>query len=92
MEHDRYEELVRLTGLLEEQIRIKAEQSGILIVGPADATIAKVNDRYRRVVYFKHVQYNTLVELKNTAEEMIESETAFKDCFVTFDFDPIHGY
>jgi primosomal protein N' (replication factor Y) len=51
-----------------------------------------MNDRYRRVVYFKQVQYNTLIDLKNEAERMIEEEPRFKKGFVTFDFDPVHGY
>jgi len=92
MEHDRYGELTRLTDYLVEQLRQKIRDKQILMVGPADATIVKINDRYRRVVYFKHVQYNTLVELKNAAEQVIEEKAAFQDCFITFDFDPVHGY
>lgn len=92
MEHDRYEVLTRLTGLLVEWLEEEIDQKQIVTVGPADATIVKINDRFRRVVYFKHVQYNTLVELKNVAEQVIEKETAFRDCFITFDFDPVHGY
>ncbi|MCM1178808.1 MAG: primosomal protein N' [Clostridium sp.] len=92
MEHDKYEELVRLTGLFVERIGETIRQKQILTVGPADATIVKISDRYRRVVYFKHVQYNTLVELKNAAEQAIEKEAVFQDCFITFDFDPVHGY
>ena len=92
MEHDRYEELAKLSQYLAESLKDKLEELGIQIVGPADATIGKINDRYRRVVYFKHVQYNTLVELKNAAEGMLDKETVFKDCYITFDFDPVHGY
>lgn len=92
MEHGHYEELVRLTIFLKEKLQLWANEKKVQIVGPADATITKVNDRYRRVVYFKHIQYNTLVELKDAAECVIEEETAFKACTVMFDFDPVHGY
>ncbi|MDE6434286.1 MAG: primosomal protein N' [Lachnospiraceae bacterium] len=92
MEYDQYEELVRLTGIFVERLGEIICQKQIITVGPADATIVKISDRYRRVVYFKHVQYNTLVELKNVAEQVIEKDAVFKDCFITFDFNPVHGY
>jgi primosomal protein N' (replication factor Y) len=92
VEHEQYEELVWLTDWLQKQLKEFADSRQIQIVGPCDATIVKMNDRYRRVVYFKQVQYNTLIDLKNEAERMIEEEPRFKKGFVTFDFDPVHGY
>lgn len=92
MEHDRYEELVFLADRLKEHFVKWGQNNGILVIGPCDASIVKINDRYRRVVYLKHVQYNTLVEIKNKSEYFMERDAAYKDCYVSFDFDPIHGY
>lgn len=92
MEHERYDVLVNLTDMLKRQLQFWCEQYTISLIGPCDATIVKVNDRYRRVVYLKHVQYNTLVEIKNQVENYIEQNNLFKECFIVFDFDPIHGY
>ena len=92
MEHERYEELVRLADNLKEHFNKWGQEDKILVIGPCDATIAKINDRYRRVVYLKHVQYNTLIEMKNKAEAVIEQDASFKDCYISFDFDPVHGY
>lgn len=92
MECDRYERLVRLTDILKENLTKWGDSDKVLIIGPCDATIVKINDRYRRVVYLKHVQYNVLVEMKNKTEDFIEKETPYKDCYISFDFDPVHGY
>ena len=92
MEHAQYEDLIRLADKLKEHFEKWGQKDKILVIGPCDATIVKINDRYRRVVYLKHVQYNTLVDMKNKAEEFIEQEPAFKDCYISFDFDPVHGY
>ena len=89
MEHDKYEELCRLSDILKD---IFGEATPVRRIGPCDATIAKVNDRYRRVIYLKHEEYDRLVEAKNIAEEYLEGNAEFKDCHVSFDFDPIHGY
>lgn len=92
MEHDRYEELVVLADRLKDNLTKWGQKDEVLVIGPCDATIVKINDRYRRVVYLKHVQYNTLVDIKNKAEDFMEQEAAYKDCYVSFDFDPVHGY
>lgn len=92
MEHDRYEKLVSLADQLKEHFVKWGQDDKVLVIGPCDASIVKINDKYRRVVYLKHVQYNTLVEIKNKAENFMEKEAAYKDCYVSFDFDPVHGY
>ncbi|MCM1498092.1 MAG: primosomal protein N' [Clostridium sp.] len=89
MEHDRYEELCRLSAILKG---IFDGDNPVRSIGPCDATIAKVNDRYRRVIYLKHEEYDRLVEAKNKAERYLEGNAEFKDCHVSFDFDPVHGY
>ena len=92
MEHDRYEELVKFSEQLKEKLLVWGKSREVQVIGPCDATIVKINDRYRRVVYLKHVQYNTLVEMKNYTENYLDRKTAYKECFVSFDFDPVHGY
>ena len=62
------------------------------VIGPCDATIAKVNDRYRRVIYLKNKDYGSLVRIKNSMETYIEGKTEWKKCYISFDFNPMHGY
>lgn len=92
MEGEQYQEVVKLSEQIKENMAVWGEKDDVRIIGPCDATIAKINDRYRRVIYLKHVQYECLVELKNRAEVFLENSQGFKDCFVSFDFDPVHSY
>lgn len=92
MEHEQYEELCQLSDELSKKLAEWGKSSKVGVIGPSDATIAKVNDRYRRVVYLKHKQYEELIKVKDLAELFIEQHPQFKNCFVTFDFDPVHSY
>lgn len=62
------------------------------IIGPCDATVSKVNDRYRRVIYIKNKNYASLVAVKNSIETYLENKDEWKKCYISFDFDPVHGY
>lgn len=98
MEHSSYDKLVQLSETLKQEILSwqpydKTEREQLLkIIGPSDATIVKMNDRYRRVLYLKQINNEKLIEAKNVIEQFIDSDGEWKDCFVSYDFDPIHGY
>ena len=78
-----------LAGTCKEAFRKKK----VLIIGPAKATIEKVNDTYRYVIYGKHKEYGRLIEVKDFMEEMLESKKEqVKQVSVTFDFDPMNGF
>ncbi|MDF2820776.1 MAG: primosomal protein [Clostridiales bacterium] len=64
----------------------------IEVIGPTFATIGKVNDLYRKVVYLKHNDYNVLREIKNYVEGYIEYSDSFKNVMIQFDFNPLISY
>ncbi|MBQ6814886.1 MAG: primosomal protein N' [Lachnospiraceae bacterium] len=61
-------------------------------IGPADANISKINDVYRKVIYYKHPQYEKLVEIKNTVENMLDGLDEMKKISIQFDFNPMSGF
>ncbi|MDD6058258.1 MAG: primosomal protein N' [Clostridiales bacterium] len=63
----------------------------IFRIGPADATVAKVNDIYKKVIYLKAEHYQTLVLIKDKAEQFIRENKDYKNVTVWFDFNPING-
>lgn len=71
---------------------VKHTDSEISIIGPSDATLAKMNDIYRRVIYLKHLDYDLLVNIKNYLEGYIEFSDIFKNTAVLFDFNPMNMY
>lgn len=75
-----------------QQAQEKGKLSGLQVIGPADAAVAKVKDIYRRVLYFKHQEYQTLVQIKDVLEQFISRHREFKNVSVQFDFDPMNGF
>ena len=59
----------------------------VLVIGPSDAQISKINDVYRRVVYAKSSDYEALAALKDRIEEDRAQRGDFQS-HVEFDFNP----
>jgi primosomal protein N' (replication factor Y) (superfamily II helicase) len=70
---------------------LKEKKDGVSLIGPADATVAKINDIYRKVLYLKHADYAALVRVKDVVEEMTITGELWKDVLVRFDFDPMNA-
>ncbi len=66
----------------------KAEQEGWMLIGPARAGIAKINDLYRNVLYIKHQDYEALVRAKDILEAYWQNKS-IRDANILFDFDPV---
>ena len=63
----------------------------INMIGPSDATIRKISDVFRQVIYVKSPSAQALKQLKDLAERYAEEHPEGK-IRMTFDFDPLHGY
>lgn len=78
------------------QMHIDAEDDlkgkKIQMVGPADASIAKINDIYRKVIYIKTKEYQDLVVLKDRLEYYMKDNRDFAQVSVQFDFNPMSGF
>lgn len=75
-----------LAGKLSDDIMDK-----VVLIGPTEATIKKISDVFRYMIYAKSKERDALVAIKDTAEAYI-SEMNVKSVRVTFDFDPLSGY
>lgn len=63
---------------------------GLYLIGPADASIAKIKDLYRKVIYIKHEKYQILVMIKDKLEQYIREHGLFETITVQFDFNPMN--
>ena len=80
----------RLRAIMEQQ-----KEPGAVFIGPALATIGRINDIYRMAVYVKLDDYEGLVRLKDILEKYIrqlEDNGKLKFISVQFDFDPVNGF
>ncbi len=80
----------RLQGHVDTEDVLKGER--IQVVGPADASIARVNDVYRKVIYIKTKEYQNLVLLKDRLEYYMKDNRDFQNVSVQFDFNPMSGF
>ena len=65
------------------------ERDRMQIIGPAAASIGRINDIFRFVFYVKSAKYGTLVKVKDVLEEKIQGEQLRTE-LVQFDFDPVN--
>ncbi len=86
--------VARTANLIAEKLKSAITRSGrrVLVVGPADASVAKVNDVYRKMVYMKAADYKTLVALKDALEQFGKKTNAFAKVTIQFDFNPASGF
>ena len=75
-----------------EQAMEKGKITGVSLIGPADAAVAKVNDIYKKVIYFKSENYSMLVRIKDVLEEFVGKHREFSNVSIQFDFDPMSGF
>lgn len=71
----------------------KSHIEGLIVIGAAQAALAKINDIYRYVIYIKHKDYHTLVHVKDGVELYIEKTERYKKKLtIQFDFTPMDNY
>lgn len=76
----------RLAGWLKKEV-----WDGLQMIGPTSASIARINDIYREVIYLKHKDYARLVCIKDKIEQFAEEKIDKKQVNIAFDFDPMNG-
>ena len=87
----------------EEGMRLAEKIGGLLkesggdlhVIGPAAASVGKIQDIYRFMIYVKHKDGGRLVEVKNAVEAFLEKRQEMGEAgkeTVQFDFDPLRSY
>lgn len=62
------------------------------MIGPSKASISKINDIYRNVIYLKHMDGAVLVRVKNAIVKYMDMVDEYKNVSIQFDFNPMTGY
>ena len=61
----------------------------VQVIGPAPASIGRINDIFRFVFYVKCPKYDKLVEIKDLLEEEVQKRQLTYE-LVQFDFNPVN--
>ena len=81
--------------LVSKDISNRIEKSNVedlIMIGPAKASISKINDIYREVIYLKHKDEEVLIKVKNAINRYVERVEQYKKVSIQFDFNPMMHY
>lgn len=76
----------QLADILANVVKCEGESTNS-VIGPAPASVGRVNDIFRFVFYIKSARYNALVTAKDLLEEKLRCMKPTES--VQFDFDPV---
>ncbi|MBQ7370936.1 MAG: primosomal protein N' [Blautia sp.] len=57
------------------------------MIGPAEMSVGKINDIYRRVIYLKHSDHQTLIRIREHLEKYIEINSGFRKLYIQYDMN-----
>ena len=89
---EREQEVKQTAERVKELITPMITQERLRVIGPAEASIGKIQDIYRQVIYIRHTEYEKLVMVKDNIEQFMEHIGEKNTVRVIFDFDPVNGY
>ena len=57
----------------------------LAIIGPADASVSRIQDKYRKVLYLKHPQERYLTAVRARTERYMDVNPGFRNLYIQFD-------
>ncbi len=80
-----------LASQLVKWIKAQHTEEPIQVLGPAPASVGKIQDIYRFAIYVRQKHYDRLVAVKDQVELFLSQRETGRET-VYFDFDPIHTF
>ena len=77
---------------LKEEMQESCMMMGIMVVGPTSASVGKIQDVYRSVMYLKNSRIADILKMKEKMEEYLNTKEELKEVQVQFDVNPVHIY
>lgn len=80
------EELNHAAKRLAEWAEAEEKPENIQITGPVEASVYKVNDIYRKILYLKHGNYDILIKIRDRLELKMKEDAFFAQVMIQYDF------
>ncbi|MBT9779288.1 primosomal protein N' [Clostridium sp. MCC353] len=80
------EELARAAETLAKWAGEEEKAENIQMTGPVEASVYKVNDIYRKILYLKHVNYDILIKIRDRLEQKMKEDVIFTQVMIQYDF------
>ena len=79
--------LVEAADRLAAHITPQADEEKVQMIGPVDASVYKINDIYRKILYLKQENYDILIKIRDNIDcFQQEKSEIFKGVVVQYDF------
>ena len=78
--------LVEAADRLAAHITPQADEEKVQMIGPVDASVYKINDIYRKILYLKQENYDILIRIKNRLEQLTEEASWYDSVMIQYDF------
>lgn len=79
--------LVEAADRLAAHITPQADEEKVQMIGPVDASVYKINDIYRKILYLKQENYDILIKIRDSIDcFQQEKSEIFKGIVVQYDF------
>jgi len=72
---------------LKKLLDMLAKKNDIKIIGPADESVAKINDIFKKVIYIKHNSTEILSMVQNKVEQYIEMNDGYNQIAIQYDMN-----
>ena len=82
---------IRLGEKMKEYLKEYALKNRMLMIGPANASVGKINDVYRFCLILKHKEKQVLKDAKNRLEQFLGT-CGIEGKIVQFDFNPMNTF
>lgn len=84
--------IIRLSYKIKDTLNHYEQPGKLDVLGPSPATLSKVNDVFRRVIYIKSDNYKVLTQLSQILYEAMAQEDQRKIATLTVDINPMMSY
>lgn len=84
--------IIRLSYSIRDRLAPYESPGKIEVLGPSSATVSKVNDHYRRVIYIKSESYKALTILADRLYDVVKQEDTRNIATLTIDINPMMSY
>ncbi len=74
-------------GYIRKYIDLIDKKGVLTAIGPAPQTVGKVRDRYRQVIYLRHVNMENLIRARCMIEEYVRINSGFEDIRIEYDIN-----
>lgn len=84
--------IIRLSYSVKDSLMPYEVPGKLAVLGPSPATLSKVNDLYRRVIYIKSDSYKALTVLADRLDAVVRQEDRRNMANLTMDINPMMSY